>query len=92
MESSGGLTFFQGLEKGMPSGGFVTTEKWNKQEKKMATNPIGKGTKTIGINMSSKMAQELETRSSSMQISTSNYVKIILKQWLDSGKKLTLSE
>ena len=26
----------------------------------MATNPIGKGTKTIGINMSKKMADELE--------------------------------
>ena len=58
----------------------------------MATNPIGKGTRTIGINMSQKMADELEKRASSMHISKSKYCKIILQQWLDSGKKLTLSE
>ena len=58
----------------------------------MATNPIGKDTKTIGINMNKKMAMELEKRSSSMHISKSKYCKIILQQWLDSGKKLTLSE
>jgi len=58
----------------------------------MATNPVGKGTKTIGINMNTKMATELEKRASSMHISKSNYCKIILQQWLDSGKKLTLSE
>jgi len=58
----------------------------------MTTNPIGKGTKTIGINMSKKMANDLEIRSSSMHISKSKYCKIILQQWLDSGKKLTLSE
>jgi hypothetical protein len=58
----------------------------------MATNPIGKGTKTIGINMSLKMAKDLEKRSNSMHISKSKYCKIILQQWLDSGKKLTLSE
>jgi len=58
----------------------------------MATNPIGKGTQTIGINMPLKMANELERRSSSMSISKSKYFKIILQQWLDSGKKLTLSE
>ena len=28
----------------------------------MATNPSGKGTKTIGINMNQKMAEELERR------------------------------
>ncbi len=58
----------------------------------MATNPIGKGTKTIGINMDKKMADELETRANSMHISKSKYCKIILRQWIDSGKKLTLSE
>ena len=58
----------------------------------MATHPVGKGTKTIGINMSEKMAAELERRASSMHISKSKYAKIILQQWLDSGKKLTLSE
>ena len=58
----------------------------------MATNPIGKNTKTIGINMDQKMASALEKRANSMHISTSKYCKIILGEWLDSGKKLTLSE
>jgi len=58
----------------------------------MATNRMGLGMKTMGINMNKKMANELERRSSSMHISKSKYCKIILQQWLDSGKKLTLSE
>lgn len=58
----------------------------------MATNPIGKNTKTIGINMSSKMAEELIKRSDSMHLSVSKYCKIILQQWIDSGEKLNLTE
>lgn len=58
----------------------------------MATNPIGKGTKTIGINMNKKMADDLEKRSASMHISKSAYCKIILQQWIDSKQKLTLGE
>jgi predicted DNA-binding protein len=58
----------------------------------MATNPIGKGTKTIGINMSQDMADELEKRSKSMGISTGMYCKTILRKWIDSGDKLQLSE
>jgi hypothetical protein len=58
----------------------------------MATNPIGKGTKTIGINMAEKMAADLEKRASSMHISKSKYCKIILGEWMKSGKKLSLSE
>ena len=58
----------------------------------MATNPIGKDTKTIGINMNNKMADELEKRAQSMHLSTSKYCKVILQQWLDSGKKLKLQE
>ena len=58
----------------------------------MATNPVGKGTKTIGINMKKDMANELERRAKSMQLSTGAYCKIILGQWLDSGKKLQLKE
>lgn len=58
----------------------------------MATNPIGKDTKTIGINMSLKMADDLENRAESMHLSTSKYCKIILTQWLESGKQLTLQE
>jgi len=57
----------------------------------MTTNPIDKGTKTIGINMDEKMAAELEKRANSMHISKSKYCKIILQKWIDSGKKLTLS-
>ncbi len=58
----------------------------------MATNPAGKGTKTIGLNMPGKMADELTNRAESMHLSVSKYCKIILQQWLDSGKKLNLSE
>lgn len=58
----------------------------------MATNAVGKGMKAIGINMDEQMADDLETRANSMYISKSKYCKIILQQWLDSGKKLTLSE
>lgn len=58
----------------------------------MATNPIGKNTKTIGINFKINVAEEIERRAASMQISTGKYVKIVMQQWLGSGKKLTLSE
>lgn len=58
----------------------------------MATNPIGKGTKTIGINMNEKMANELEKRAKSMHISKSSYCKIVLQQWIDSKQKLSLGE
>lgn len=58
----------------------------------MTTNPMGKGMQTIGINMSKQMADELERRAVSMHISKSKYCKIILQQWIDSGKKLKLSE
>ena len=58
----------------------------------MATNPIGKNTKTIGINMNSKMASELIKRADSMHLSVSKYCKIILQQWIESGKKLNLTE
>jgi len=58
----------------------------------MATNPIGKGTKTIGINMKRKMADELEQRAVRMNISKSQYCKLVLGQWIDSGKKLVLTE
>lgn len=58
----------------------------------MATNPAGKGTKTIGINMKMDMAKELERRAASMQLSTGAYCKIILGDWLESGNKLQLSE
>ena len=58
----------------------------------MATNPIGQNTKTIGINMPIKMARELEKRAKGMGISISKYVKVVLNDWLTSGKKMTLKE
>ena len=58
----------------------------------MATNPIGKGSKTIGINMDVKMAKELEKRAKSMHLSTSKYCKVILDQWMNSGTRLKLEE
>jgi len=58
----------------------------------MSTNSVGKGTKTIGINMHTSMADELTKRAESMHLSVSRYCKIILQQWLDSGSKLNLTE
>lgn len=58
----------------------------------MSTNPAGKGTKTIGINMKLDMAEEIERRAKSMHISTGAYCKIIFSQWLESGQKLHLKE
>ena len=58
----------------------------------METNKAGKGTKTIGINMKQEMADELERRAKSMQLSTGAYCKIILSEWMKSGKKLKLQE
>jgi len=58
----------------------------------MATNPIGKNTKTIGINMKAEMAEQLEARAESMHLSVSKYCKLILTQWMESNKKLKLQE
>lgn len=51
-----------------------------------------KKTKTIGINMHHTMAEELEKRASSMHISTSKYCKVVLTEWIKSGKQLMLQE
>lgn len=58
----------------------------------MATNPIGKHTKTIGISMDKKMADELEKWAVSMHLSVSKYCKVILRNWVESGEKLRLQE
>jgi len=58
----------------------------------MSTNPIGKGTKTLGINMDETMEKEIERQANSMSISKSKYCKIILQKWIDSGKSLMLKE
>ena len=58
----------------------------------MATNPIGKNTKTIGINMPHTMAKELSDRAESMHLSVSKYCKIILQEWMDSGNRMNLTE
>jgi len=48
--------------------------------------------KLVGINMKKELVDEIERRASSMQFSTGKYCKIILQQWMDSGKKLKLEE
>ena len=58
----------------------------------MATNLVGKGTKTIGIKMRLDMAAEIERRARSMKLSTGAYCKLILGEWLESGKKLHLQD
>jgi hypothetical protein len=47
---------------------------------------------TLGINMPKEMAAELQQRAASMQLSVSKYCKLILKDWMESGKKLQLTE
>ncbi len=56
------------------------------------TNPIGKNTKTIGVNMNIELADEIEKRADSIGLSTSKYMKIIVKKHIDEGKKLVLTE
>ena len=58
----------------------------------MATNAVGKDTKTIGLNMKIEMADEIERRAKSMQISTGAYCKIILGQWIESGRAVRVVE
>jgi hypothetical protein len=58
----------------------------------MGRKPLEMERKTIGINMTKAMSDQLEARANSMQISTSKYCKIIFTQWLDSGEQLKLSE
>lgn len=54
------------------------------------TNPIGKNTKTVGVNMPKKLAADVEKRAESMGISTSLYIKTVLRQHIASKKKLVL--
>lgn len=42
--------------------------------------------------MSQKQADDFEKRASSMHISTGAYCKIILGEWLRSGRKMKLEE
>jgi len=56
----------------------------------MVMNKAGKDTKTIGLNMKQEMAEEIERRAKSMHFSTGAYCKVILGEWLKSGKKLRL--
>ena len=58
----------------------------------MDKKSVDKRRKTIGINMNQKMADDLERRAKSMHLSTSHYCKMILSEWLNSGKKLVLQE
>jgi Fe2+ transport system protein FeoA len=58
----------------------------------MGTNPCGRGTKTIGVNMPIAEVNEIKRRADSMGISMGAYIKIILRQWTSSGKKIVLKE
>jgi hypothetical protein len=54
--------------------------------------PIGKDTKTIGVNVGAKMVAEIEKRAATMNISKSQYCENVLRRWIDSGNKLALAE
>ena len=49
-------------------------------------------TSAVGLNLPNVMADDLKKRAKSMDISTSKYCKLVLENWLSSGKKLKLSE
>ena len=53
---------------------------------------ISKSLETVGINMQKKTSAELSKRAKAMSLSKSAYCNIILQQWIDSGKRLTISE
>ena len=58
---------------------------------KREKNPV-KTKKTIGVKMNQEMANELEMRATSMQLSTSLYCRLILGQGIESGQKLSVQE
>ena len=58
----------------------------------MSTNPIGKNTKTIGVNMKREMAEEIERRATSLEMSTGAYIKMIVNRHLEEGEKIVLRE
>tara|TARA_A200000113_G_scaffold204940_1_gene200918 strand:- start:2230 stop:2409 length:180 start_codon:yes stop_codon:yes gene_type:complete len=58
----------------------------------MAKKSHKRKTKNIGVSVSSKIANELEQRAKSIDLSTSAYCKVILSEWIKSGKKLHLDE
>lgn len=64
--------------------------KQNQRKEMIATQAVGKGTKTVGINMKMEMAEESEQRATSMHLFASKYIKIILAAWINSGEKLRL--
>jgi hypothetical protein len=62
----------------------------------MSKTPVkksaGKRVKTIGINVSLETAQELKHRAQSMHLSESRYCRLVLKEWIESGRQLVLEE
>lgn len=62
------------------------------KEERMTAKYSSKEMKTIGVNMALTAAMEIERRAKTMNVSTSQYCKTILQQWLDSGRHLSLSE
>ncbi len=48
--------------------------------------------KTVGITMSTEMAEEVERRAKSMRLTTSTYCRLIITKWMDSGKEMKLEE
>jgi len=44
----------------------------------------------MGVNMTQEMAAEIEKYAKWMRLSTGKYGKVILSQWIDSGRKLKL--
>jgi len=60
--------------------------------KTSAKKNIEKRSKTIGINLPLETAQELTLRAQSMQLSESRYCRLLLNEWIESGRQLVLEE
>jgi len=48
--------------------------------------------KTIWVNMPRLTANEIEKRAASMSLTTGNYCKVVLTDWINDGKRLKLVE
>ena len=63
-----------------------------RKDRVMTSNHIKPGRRTVGVNIPHEMALDLEARAESMHLSKSSYCKLILQQWLDSERRLTVEE
>ena len=54
----------------------------------MAAQRTVHGQERLGIVMEQEMHDEIERRANSMYLSTRTYIKLVLADWLDSGREI----